>query len=137
MITGYRTQMSTFSKLLQPFKMILEYETKELGNKDIYYTLRERYNLQIDLRKSVDSCNEIVVNFFQQKFHGVEPLAVWLCDTVENVRDLYLKYGNILEVFLPNSAIVASDLGREGKLYVIDAGSTYSWRVFGGTDNEA
>ena len=128
MIIGYRTQNSSFNSIVVPFKDVLEFETKELGNVDIYLTMRERYGLKIDLRWKKDKCNAIILEYFKKKYKGVVPLCVWLCDSPYSVKQLY-SHGNepIIKVILPDSAIIASDLGYEGRLYVIHSGQTYSW----------
>ena len=130
MIIGYRTKDSSFNKILVPFKDVLEYETKELGNVDIYLTMRELYNIQIDLRWGIERCNNIILDFFRKKYKGVEPVCVWLCKSIYDVEELYAK-GNeeIIRVILPDNAIMASNMGYEGCLYVIHIGQTYSWDI--------
>lgn len=128
MIIGYRTKDSSFNKILVPFKDVLEYETKELGNVDIYLTMYERYNLNIDLRWGIEKCNNIILDFFRKKYKGVEPVCIWLCKSIYDVEELYAK-GNeeIIRVILPDNAVMASNMGYEGCLYVIHIGQTYSW----------
>ena len=129
MIMGYRTEDSEFDTVLVPFKKVLEYETKELSNVDIYLTMREKYGLHIDLRWNKDKCNQIVLNYIYQRLKGVEPYCVWLCESPQDVKRLYSRGSSrLLEVFLPDHAIIVSDLGFEGKLYVVSAGQTCSWR---------
>ena len=130
MIIGYRTKYSSFNKILVPFKEVLEYETKELGNVDIYLTMRELYNIQIDLRWSKDRRNNIVLEYINKKYRGIEPLCVWLCESIYAVKELYAK-GNeeIIRVILPGNALLVSNMGYDGKLYVIHSGQTYSWNI--------
>lgn len=130
MIIGYRTKYSSFNKILVPFKEVLEYETKELGNVDIYLTMRELYNIQIDLRWSKDRCNNIVIDYIKQRFRNIEPLCVWLCESPYAVKELYAKDNEeIIRVILPGNALLVSNMGYDGKLYVIHSGQTYSWNI--------
>lgn len=130
MIIGYRTKDSSFNKILVPFKEVLEYETKELGNVDIYLTMRELYNIQIDLRWSKDRCNNIVIGYIKQRFRNIEPLCVWLCESTYTVKELYAKDNEeIIRVILPGNALLVSNMGYDGKLYVIHSGQTYSWNI--------
>ena len=130
MIIGYRTKDSSFNKILVPFKEVLEYETKELENVDIYLTMRELYNIQIDLRWSKDRCNNIVIGYIKQRFRNIEPLCVWLCESPYTVKELYAKDNEeIIRVILPGNALLVSNMGYDGKLYVIHSGQTYSWNI--------
>ena len=130
MIIGYRTKDSSFNKILVPFKEVLEYETKELGNVDIYLTMRELYNIQIDLRWSKDRCNNIIIGYIKQRFRNIEPLCVWLCESQYAVKELYAKDNEeIIRVILPGNALLVSNMGYDGKLYVIHSGQTYSWNI--------
>ena len=130
MIIGYRTKDSSFNKILVPFKEVLEYETKELGNVDIYLTMRELYNIQIDLRWSKDRCNNIVIGYIKQRFRNIESLCVWLCESPYAVKELYAKDNEeIIRVILPGNALLVSNMGYDGKLYVIHSGQTYSWNI--------
>ena len=130
MIIGYRTLASSFDSILVPFNEVLEFETKELCNVDIYLTMRERYNLKVDLRWNRDKCNAVVRNFLKEKYKGLELFCVWLCESPYNVKELY-AHGDeeIIKVILPNNALLVSDLGYDGRLYIIHSGQTYSWNI--------
>lgn len=129
MITGYRTLNSVFNAIAVPFNKVLDYETKVLDNVDIYLTMRDRYNLKIDLRWNRDKCNKVVMDFINKKFNGMDCYCVWLCDNICDVKNYYAHNEEIIEVILPNNALIVSDLGAEGKLYVIHVGQTYSWNT--------
>ena len=46
---------------LTPFENCLQYETEELGNRDIYYTIRDIYSIYVDMRKSPKRINPVVL----------------------------------------------------------------------------
>lgn len=128
MIVGYRTLESSFNGIISLFKDVLEYETLELGNVDIYLTMRELYNIKLDLRWKRQKCNEIVMQFLRNKYRGIDIYCVWLCSDIQDVKRLYARNGeSIIRVYLPDNALLVSNLGPDGKLYVIHKGQTYSY----------
>lgn len=128
MIVGYRTLESSFNSIVAPFEDVLEYETLELGNVDIYLTMRELYNIKLDLRWKCQKCNEIVMQFLRNKYRGTGIYCVWLCDDIQDVKRLYARNGEeIIRVYLPDNALLVSNLGPDGKLYIIHSCQTYSY----------
>ena len=128
MIVGYRTLESSFNSIVAPFEDVLEYETLELGNVDIYMTMRELYNIKLDLRWKRQKCNEIVMQFLRNKYRCTGIHCVWLCDDIQDVKRLYARNGEeIIRVYLPDNALLVSNLGPDGKLYTIHSCQTYSY----------
>ena len=116
---GYRTQSCSAwpsGVMFPPFKAVLQYETLELGNRDIHWCMKHKHNLKLDIRRKSGYLNQQILHFLECNFGTKDLVCVWLCD---NIADVY-TYGNtdIYEVILPDIAMIVSDLGVDGKLYV-------------------
>lgn len=114
-VVGYRTQSHSVMGYSNSFDKVLEYETGELGNKDIYYTLR-CYGVSLDLRRGAGVLNRCVLDYCCTVLGcGVQDLrCVWLCRTAEDAK----RYGTPVDEVVIDGAIVVSDLGCDGQLYV-------------------
>ena len=111
---------------LIPFENCLQYETEELGNRDIYYTIRDIYSIYVDMRKSPKRINPVVLkaaaNYFRMT--GCSQLCgIWGCANQHQVEAYYGDPDQKIE--LPDNVFVASDLGPEGVLVVAQI---KSWR---------
>lgn len=101
------------------FQEILDFETIELGNRDIYYTVNDRYGLFVDKRKKPENVNEKLLREVTDYLGSYDPdsiFAMWGCADSDAVEHLYGK--TVVKVEIPEHCIVASDLGQDGVLIV-------------------
>lgn len=115
---GYRNVYDTSG--ITDFATVLDFETGELGNKDIYLTLRNVFGYKLlDLRKSHKTLNMLVQQYICHYFMcGIDKLkCVWLCSTIAEVENMY-GCEDIRQIFLPNEYMIVSDLGYDGVLVV-------------------
>ena len=110
---GYRDDTAYNSGICN-FSDILSYEVFELGNEDILRMFKNFYGLKINLRNKKKSIEKIL-NFCYNRYNSKVLYAKWLT-TKENVLELY---GNtISEYAIPDDFLVASDLEKDGVLFV-------------------
>lgn len=101
---GYRND--GLSEGIFTISEIIEYETEELGNEDIYDTCEELYNTRNPL--------EVIENTF-----GKEVVyGMWFARK-EDILEYYAEDGEteINSYNIPNNAVVISDLGEDGVLF--------------------
>lgn len=107
---GFRTDDTYKPKY--SFRDMLEYEINELGNEDIFLTIKELYN------KEMKSINDII-KFCQDELNSDKLPYKWLCVDLNTAKKLYYYEG--LELYLVqvlSPYLVISDLGSEGLLVV-------------------
>lgn len=117
---GYRNDYNVLGGRTDSFKRVLAYETLTLGNRDIYHTVKQYYNIgKLDLRHTPEVLNRIILNLFAQHFgcNASYLMCYWLC---ANRQDVIRYYGtdNLKQFVIPDSFLIASDLGPEGILIV-------------------
>lgn len=117
---GYCFRSNEYGQLgLVPFANCLHYESITLHNKDIYYTIRDLYDIFVDTRKKKEKINEIVLRELSKRFGLLSDnqlYAIWGCATADQVKQYYGP--NPTKIIIPTRAIVVSDLGSEGALLV-------------------
>lgn len=89
-------------------KKVMEFEVLELGNEHVLVDVAEALNTDptlLSVNKAID-----------ERF-GSDAEAIWLCDTPEEAVKRYGP-GEAYEVRIPANAIVGSDLGPDGKLWI-------------------
>lgn len=119
MITGYRSSdSSVFSAtdIFHPLRHTVAYEMLELGNKDICYTLKDKYNIKLDLRRKQRTLMEEVCKYIEGYFGTKDLVCIWLCTRAAYAA--YLYGADVCKVCIPDNALLISDLGADGCLYV-------------------
>jgi hypothetical protein len=89
-------------------KKVIEFEVLELGNEHLLTDLAKALSTEPKL----PSINRAIDEQF-----GVDAEAMWLCDTPAQAQRRYGP-GEAYEVEIPVDAIVGSDLGPDGKLWI-------------------
>ena len=99
---------------------IIDFEVFELGNNDILRTCKNLYGLKMDLRKRKESV-EIVKQFLYNLYSTKELKGLWLA-IPESVMKLYDGKLGMGKYKLPSDALIISDLGFDGCLFVSKIG---------------
>lgn len=135
-VTGFRTDIASSYGVWRfgTLSAVLRYETEELGNKDIYYTLKQR-GVSLDLRRKNKGLMEQVLCLMQVLFQckREQLFCLWLCDTLEEAMAYipeYCRSANVADIFecalgyyQIQEAVMLSDLAYEGHLYVFKQGT--------------
>ena len=117
---GYRNEYDLCHARMDCFATVLAYETMELGNRDIYHTVKSYYGLdKLNLRQSRENINNIILNIFAEHFK-CNPTTLKCCWMCAELEDAIRYYGNddLKQVVFTSRFLIASDLGREGVLIV-------------------
>jgi len=101
-------------------KALVEFEVEELGNEHLLVDVGKALQCEPNL--------EAIKTVFDKRF-GVDAEAMWLCDTPEWAEKRYGP-GEAYEVEIPSDAIVLSDLGPDGKLWIWRKPGSNSGTVF-------
>lgn len=126
---GYRTDAQSAQEY-HIGSEIISYEINELGNLDILDTMNELYSL--NLKTSTDVINELNVIL------GSDFQCLWLANNMLDVAELYTDGHKrptsiqninvpIDKYYIPSTAILISDVGSDGQLFVIP--KEYEWYV--------
>lgn len=105
------------------FVQVLHYEVDELGNEDILDTCEHLYGISYEGCETNEDKMVKVLGLMMKKFGTLELECCWL-GSKETVNNLYggneISYGEISRVacWIPTDAIVVSDLGEDGALFV-------------------
>ena len=132
--TGFRND-TCYDSGVKQFKECLGYETIELGNTDIYATLKKVYNVPLDLRRKRSDLNNLVLQFVSRilqcnNINDIE--CIWLCDRPRTVMQYYangnqdVNYITMYKIDTNMPYVVVSDLGIEGTLICYKRGTTIS-----------
>ncbi len=113
---GYRDDLFYGSGEVN-FEHIIDFEVFELGNTDILKTCKNLYNINIDLRNRKESVNS-VVSYFKKLYKTDMLYGVWICDFSD--VSMYDSGNGLLRVLINKNSMVASDLSKEGVLWVSD-----------------
>ena len=132
---GYRNEDLFGDGYTDPIEVAI-YETDELANNDIVNYMLENSNLtekhadylQQIADEEIDEIDTDYLGEIIRSYIGDRNYCKWLCNTPEDVREMYMTLegcdedhlpdGEITEYDIPDDAIKLSDLGREGSLYV-------------------
>lgn len=126
---GFRSE-TCYGSGISCFADVLNYETKELGNVDIYLTMRDIYGIKLDLRKNKDKLNDTVLLWLMLNLHvnhTTDLSCVWLCSDVKNVSKYYGN-ANLVRIDFSKTQgwFIVSDLAAEGCLVVFPTNSSVS-----------
>lgn len=124
---GYRTDAQSIQEY-HTGSEIIDYEINELGNLDILDTMNELYSL--NLKISTDVINEL------DSILGSDFQCLWLANNVLDVAEFYTDGHKrpksiqnintpIDKYYIPNTAILISDVGSDGQLFAVQ--QTYTW----------
>jgi hypothetical protein len=102
--TGYRVGEPQFTNASK----VIEFEVEEMGNAHLLDDVGKALNVE----PTLDAINLAI----RQRF-GSDAVAMWLTDEPEVAEKLYGP-GEAYEVTVPGDAILGSDLGRDGKLWI-------------------
>lgn len=126
---GYRTDAQSVNEF-HIGSEIIDYEINELGNLDILDTMNELYSL--DLKTSTDVINAL------DSILGSKFQCLWLASNVLDVAEFYTDEHKrpksiqnintpIDKYYIPNTAILISDVGSDGQLFAVP--QTYTWNI--------
>lgn len=126
---GYRTDAQSIQEYHTGSK-IIDYEINELGNLDILDTMNELYSL--NLKTSTDAINKL------DTILGSDFQCLWLAnnmlDVIEFYTDGHKRPKSIQNIntpidkyYIPNTAILISDIGSDGQLFAVP--QTYTWNI--------
>lgn len=113
---GYRDD-EVYGSGVEDFEAVVRFEVLELGNKDIFYTLKG-YNPKVDLRKSKELLIGQVLTFYRNKFKAKKLYCKWLTSR-EAVLDIYGS-NPVCYDFKNQRVCIASDCSDDGVLLVSD-----------------
>lgn len=99
---------------IEDLESIVKYEVLELQNRDILYTCRKLYALDLDIRNLKKSV-EVVLKFFYHFYNSKILYAKWL--TLEKFV-VYLYGKDVSKYSIPINSLIVSDLNTEGILLV-------------------
>ena len=116
---GFRNDSCYNSGINSVFE-IIDFEVFELGNNDILRTCKSLYGLKMDLRKRKESV-EVVKQFLYNVYNTKELKGLWLA-IPESVMKLYDGKSGMGKYKLPSDALIISDLGFDGCLFVSKIG---------------
>lgn len=109
MKTGYRNE-SCYGSGIRDLYEIIEFEMDELENEDIPDYIKKNYGYT-----GRDDSSEDVISFLKENLPE-HKYGLWLASK-EAVKRLYDgSEENIVEVKIPNDAVIVSDLGFDGFL---------------------
>lgn len=121
---GYRSEL-LYGEGYVNFKDVLAHETIELGNSDIYETMRRLYLMPLpcgtcpDNEEQCRKNNEKIISYVAKKLGTDRLYCKWLCTTKQDVIDSYDEpEGSITKWNIPVRSMVVSDCGKEGILVV-------------------
>ena len=126
---GYRTDAQSIHESYTGSE-IINYEINELGNLDILDTMNELYSL--NLKTSTDVINKL------NAILGSDFQCLWLANNVLDVVEFYTDGHKrptsiqnintpIDKYYIPNTAILISDIGSDGQLFAVP--QTYTWNI--------
>lgn len=126
---GYRTDAQSIQEY-HTGSEIIDYEINELGNLDILDTMNELYLL--NLKTSTDVINKL------NAILGSDFQCLWLAnnmlDVIEFYTDGHKRPKSIQNIntpidkyYIPNTAILISDIGSDGQLFAVP--QTYTWNI--------
>lgn len=114
---GYRCESYNGSGVRNA-KSVLEQEVLEQGNEDILQEAQAALNLPVEkVTQDLDASLKKIFQEIDRRF-GPDAIAIWLgCRTC--VIENYCEPGEEPDEYrIPDSAIVISDLGEEGQLFL-------------------
>lgn len=126
---GYRTDAQSIHESYTGSE-IIDYEINELGNLDILDTMNELYSL--NLKTSTDAINKL------DTILGSDFQCLWLANNMLDVIEFYTDghkrpksiqniNSSIDKYYIPNTAILISDIGSDGQLFAVP--QTYTWNI--------
>lgn len=134
---GYRTDAQSANEY-HTGSEIIDYEINNLGNLDILDTMTELYSL--DLKTSTDVINEL------DAILGSDFQCLWLANNMLDVVELYTDGHKrpttiqninvpIDKYYIPSTAILISDVGSDGQLFVVSKEYTWNSEIITGIEN--
>lgn len=88
---------------------VIRFEVNELGNTHLLTEISKKLHVEPYL--------DPITSAIEKRF-GRDATAMWLCDTLEQAKDRYGKCGEPYGVVIPEDAIMVSNLGDDGKLWL-------------------
>ena len=126
---GYRTDVQSIQES-HTGSEIIDYEINELGNLDILDTMNELYSLNLKTSTdAIDKLDPILGSDFQCLWLANNMLDVIEFYTDEHKRPKSIQNINtpIDKYYIPNTAILISDIGSDGQLFAVP--QTYTWNI--------
>lgn len=134
---GYRTDAQSVQEY-HTGSEIINYEINELGNLDILDTMNELYSL--NLTTSTDVVNEL------DTILGSDFQCLWLANNMLDVAEFYTDGHQrpesiqninvpIDKYHIPSTAILISDVGSDGQLFVVSKEYTWNSKTITGIEN--
>lgn len=125
---GYRYE-SFMGSGVRNFTEVVTFETIELGNDDIFLTMRYLYHLKVDLRKRRNTLISEITNAVSHYLGISKDLleAIWVC---ADVKSCFKQYGtwaasinNYTVVQFTDKYMLISDIGIDGCLIAYRRGT--------------
>lgn len=130
---GYRNERA-YGSGVRSLTEVVAFETKELGNTDIYDTLKRVYSVPLDLRVNRDKLNEQVFKWVENVMQASrrDINVIWVCYSLQSVITHYGTSDNLIfNVRFNGDFLIISDLGDEGCLVAYKTGCAKSRRMVG------
>lgn len=126
---GFRND-TLYGSGVEEIQKIIEFETIELENTDIFETCEELYGIDyetIDLNnpESVKNAVKKTIKFIFEHFNAEVLYGKWLAPE-KSIIQYYEGDEDISKYIIPDDAIIISDLGEQGALFV----SAKGWRRY-------
>lgn len=110
--TGIGFRFDNTSKCKYSFEEMLNYEINELGNTDIFCTIKDLHNINVDNIEGI-------IKFCKDRLNSDTVYYKWVCSNPFESMGIYQDGGlDIHIVKFSEPFIVISDLNREGLLVV-------------------
>ena len=129
---GYRN-VEVYGSGVVDCEEIIEFEALELGNDDIFDTCFELYGIGCNVDNSKEEMEEDIerrikenIKYWKNHFQTDKLYGLWLT-TEEAVEELYK--GDPVEFTIPAGAMIVSDIGREGVLFVFNEDLSQKWEL--------
>jgi len=122
---GYRNDL-LYGSGIEDFEAVISHEILELGNRDIPLTCNKLYSISTSLMDIIPKkVIRRIVDYMRTHYKTSSLYVKWLC-TKCNVIEYYEGCDeNIVAYKIPSNALVISDLGREGALFISD----HKWKI--------
>ena len=101
----------------EDFEEVIKYEILELGNTDIFDTIELLYPTTLKLPEDTYQAIDTIINFFKKVYRTNKLYVKWLA-TKDSVYEYY--GGNPTCYVINPNALILSDLGKEGVLFISD-----------------
>ena len=118
---GYRNDF-LYGSGIEDIRKVIRHEADELCNADIFITCENLYGIDygeinVEDIENIDGYVEKTMEFLKSHFGTDELYGKWLA-LKEDIMTLYRGEEGITEYIIPENAIVISDIGRDGALFV-------------------